>query len=257
VPTRRCNQSGGTTSLKWIKEVNKCGRKHIAGKLLCFKSDPQHIRSDKWYVQTATFDEDGNIVEGECVFDGDKKLYTDGSCFRGSDPEFASAGGAADQIHENGKIARVARIALPRWLPQTAAAGEHVACYLAVCFSLPIGITSQILSDCASVVRSAKSRAYAVNYKRPFAGIWNMIGNKWGWWPVVTKTKAHRTKKEAEKEGDLQDWFGNDLADVYAKKRDRGRHGPKLLSASAGQPSNQRGVVGTGGGKPVTHMAVL
>jgi hypothetical protein len=123
------------------------------------------------------------LVEAEFVFDGNKKIYTDGSCFRGSDPEFASAGGAAVQIHDSGKLARVARIGLPRWLPQTAAAGEHVACYLAVCFSAAVGITSQILSDCASVVRSAKSKAYAVNYKRPFAGIWNMIGSKWGGGP--------------------------------------------------------------------------
>ena len=48
--------------------------------MLCFKSVPHHKRSSEWSVQVATYDEEGNAVEAEFVFDGDRKLYTDGRC---------------------------------------------------------------------------------------------------------------------------------------------------------------------------------
>ena len=37
-------------------------------------------------------------------------------------------------------------------------------------------------------------------------------------WPEVLKTKAHRTRKEAVRQGDLADWTGNNMADQAAKE---------------------------------------
>ena len=36
-------------------------------------------------------------------------------------------------------------------------------------------------------------------------------------WPAVTKVKAHRSQEQAEAEGDLKHWHGNEAADSYAK----------------------------------------
>ena len=117
-------------------------------------------------------DPEGNLLHEPAVFDPSECIYTDGSCFRGSDPHYATAGAAAIQIHPCGKLAKCVYMSLPRWLPQTASAGEHVACYLGVNHTDPtIPIRPWILSDCASVVRSAADKTFALHSSRPFAGI--------------------------------------------------------------------------------------
>ena len=68
-------------------------------------------------------------------------------------------------------------------------------------------------ADCASVVASATRRIWAIGERRPEAGIWRKIREG----VEVSKTKAHRTKAEAEAEGDLVGWIGNGLADSWAK----------------------------------------
>ena len=60
---------------------------------------------------------------------------------------------------------------------------------------------------------------FALGVKRPFAGIWKNCSPTC--WPSVTKTKAHRTKKEAIAVDKLHEWFGNDLADRMAKESAR------------------------------------
>ena len=65
------------------------------------------------------------------------------------------------------------------------------------------------------MVRSAASKKYALHHARPFAGIWAEMGSRF---PVVDKTKAHRTKEDAVASNDLHNWLGNNFADEYAKK---------------------------------------
>ena len=36
-------------------------------------------------------------------------------------------------------------------------------------------------------------------------------------WPVVDKVKAHRSQEQAQAEGDLKHWHGNEAADSFAK----------------------------------------
>ena len=84
-----------------------------------------------------------------------------------------------------------------------------------------------IHADCASVVRSATSREYAVDWRRPFAGLWKEV--KEHVWPTVIKTKAHRTLEEAKASDDLQHWSGNYEADLYAKKAAEAGRAPQHL----------------------------
>ena len=37
-------------------------------------------------------------------------------------------------------------------------------------------------------------------------------------WPEVEKTPAHRTRKQAELEGDFENWEGNYRSDIFAKE---------------------------------------
>ena len=87
--------------------------------------------------------------------------------------------------------------------------------------------TPTIHADCASVVRSATSHEYAVDWRRPFAGLWKTIPT--GQWPKVIKTKAHRTKEGAIASGDLQHWAGNYEADLYANTATEAGLAPKIL----------------------------
>ena len=138
---------------------------------------------------------------------------TDGSCFCGTDPVLAAAGAAAVQVYPDGTPARAAWVTLPSWLPQTAASAEHTAVSLAV--SIDPTRSLNILSDCASVVASAKDREWATQHSRPFAAIWRDM--PLAAWPTVDKVKAHRSQQQAQAEGDLKHWHGNEAADNFAK----------------------------------------
>ena len=107
---------------------------------------------------------------------------------------------------------------------QSAASREHYGLYLgAICTRK----TPTIHEDCASVVRSATSHEYAVDWRRPFAGLWKMIPQET--WPNVIKTKAHRTMEEAKESNDLQHWAGNYQEDLYAKKAAEAGLAPQIL----------------------------
>ena len=55
----------------------------------------------------------------------------------------------------------------------------------------------------------------ATHHNRPFAGILRNIPDSA--WPQVAKINAHRSQEQAETEGDLDHWHGNEAADNYAK----------------------------------------
>jgi len=157
-----------------------------------------------------------DVHPDDVTFHPDLPIYVDGSCYNGTRHGLSSAGSAAVQLTSDGRADQAVWMALPGELPQTAAAGEHVAATIAIWYSRlprsrdPVTITA----DCASVIRSAQQRRWAIGEKRPFAGFWRTFKE------IVhaIKTKAHRSQQAAKDAGDEQNWYGNDLADRYAKK---------------------------------------
>ena len=73
---------------------------------------------------------------------------------------------------------------------------------------------AEVHTDCASVVHAALHPQEAVAPRRPMAGLWMLHPRRD---LQVCKTKAHRTRAEAEAQGDVTTYLGNDLADRCAK----------------------------------------
>jgi hypothetical protein len=103
------------------------------------------------------------------------------------------------------------------WRPQTAAYAEHAAMHVAAQF-MPQGPLT-VVADCASVIAAARNgREWATEHRRPVAHLWvTMTPHQL----TVEKTKAHRSLGQAREAGDIQAFWGNDAADVYAKKAAR------------------------------------
>ena len=143
-------------------------------------------------------------------------IYTDGSCLHPTHPRMAAAGAAAVQQDAAGRDHLAVRLRVPRSFPQTAASGEHLAVALVgVTLPAPIGLGGQVecVTDCASVVRSAQHRRWAVGEARPFGGVWKDV-------PVgitVRKTRAHRTALQAQAANQRVEWSGNAFADEQAR----------------------------------------
>jgi hypothetical protein len=119
----------------------------------------------------------------------DGLVFTDGSALHGSREGLASAGAAAVQVSVVGVVVKAARVPVPCWMPQTAAAGEHLAAALAA--ALADGPIT-LVTDCAGVVTSfCGGASYACGYKRPFGGLWkDMFAG--ATLTDVRKTKAHK-----------------------------------------------------------------
>jgi hypothetical protein len=149
---------------------------------------------------------------GNFRFTPDIPIYADGSGYYGDDPCLATAGLGLLQ-HIEGKITKSVQLCLPAGIPPTAAAAEHI------CVALANKYTAgpfTLVTDCGSVYKSgSEGAAYALNWARPMAGFWFGVRFQD---LSVRKTKAHRTLKQAQEDGDPEDWLGNDLADGLAKK---------------------------------------
>merc|ERR1712194_860348 len=145
----------------WYKQVQKAGRNHILGNAYVIPHVEGICKVNQWHPVYHSWTEDGsNDNDDDVPFDflPNMPVYTDGSCFCGTDPVLAAAGAAAVQVYPNGKPARAAWVTLPAWLPQTAASAEHTTVSLAVNIN-PLR-SLHIMSDCASVVASAKDREW-------------------------------------------------------------------------------------------------
>jgi hypothetical protein len=145
-------------------------------------------------------------------FEPNIPIYADGSGYYGDDASLATAGLALLQ-HKEGVVTKSVQVCLPFGIPPTAAVAEHICVTLANKYT---DSKFEIVTDCGSVYKSGTSGAdYALNWARPMAGFW--VGIRL---PDLTirKTKAHRSRQQAEQEGDLDDWLGNDLADGLAKE---------------------------------------
>lgn len=142
-------------------------------------------------------------------------IFVDGSCVAPLDV-YASAAGAAVQVDADGKVVACISFAVPAGWPQTAAAGEHFAYYMADRLSAP-GV--EVVTDCAAVLRSAQcGRRYATGERRPWASLWRELLGRVA---VASKVKAHQTRDEAAALGPdaLLRWYGNDAADHRARAR--------------------------------------
>ena len=119
------------------------------------------------------------------------------------------------QVAEDGSLVRGLSFVVPEGWPQTAAAAEHLAYYLAALCSED-GMC--IVTDCGSVFASAsKGPAYAEHPKRPWSAIWAGVDTtRLG--PVL-KVKAHLTREQSVGRGEGHLWRGNDLVDKAAKER--------------------------------------
>ena len=73
---------------------------------------------------------------------------------------------------------------------------------------------------------------HAKYYKSPAAGLWRQVPAHR--WPEAFKTKAHRTKKQARRENDLEDWEGNRRTDLAAKAAALRGEPPTILEDIAG-----------------------
>ena len=147
---------------------------------------------------------------GPTFFEPNKPIYLDESAFFADDPNFARAGMAALQ-HTDGRITASWSSPVPAPYAATAAVGAQMAA--ARCTQL--SYRPHLIVDCSAIVANATKPNHACYYKNPAAGFWRLIQQ--ARWPKVDKTKAHRTKEQAEAEDDLTNWTGNDLVDEAAK----------------------------------------
>jgi len=155
----------------------------------------------------------GPDCEDGFFFLPDLPLYLDGSCQCPAEAEIAAAGAAVVQV-VNGHVVRRIWFTVPTGFIHSAATGEHLAARFAMIKARPGTV---IVVDCASVVSSILHEyRYAADWRRPMAGIWKDMEDYFDKVTVV-KTKAHRSKAEAEQAGDLEHFLGNDLADQAAK----------------------------------------
>ena len=148
----------------------------------------------------------------------DGPLFTDGSCLHPSDPHYARAGSAVVQVNvRDGRTVKAVEAPLPDFMPQTAAFAEHYALLLAATHSLesPQGRKPHAVTDCQSVLVAHAHPAAAVSYAKTAAGLWRELPTQR--LEQVVKTKAHRSRVEAEHDNDVEFWRGNVAADRHAK----------------------------------------
>ena len=141
-------------------------------------------------------------------------IFFDGSAYDVGDP-FAAAAGTGLVQHVAGKVVCSLKATVPHLFPKNAAFAEHLGALLAERFSRGSSQRCAV-ADCASVVTSyTRGWDFATGHKRPAAGLWadvDFSGFR------VRKTKAHRSRAEAESQGDVDDYLGNGLADKLAKE---------------------------------------
>jgi hypothetical protein len=191
----------------WLALSKTQGDHHMARDKGWFPAAVPHLRP-QWETHVVF----PTPEDGEFRFLPGLPIYSDGSCYNGTDNALAVAGAALVQLRD-GAIVRSLQVCLPCWIPATAAAGEHMAPALANLYTTG---DYELVTDCSSVFSSAtKGAGFALHWSRPMAGMWQDVR-----FHNITahKTKAHRSKKQATLQGDLQEWIGNDVVDDLAKE---------------------------------------
>jgi ribonuclease HI len=170
---------------------------------------------------TPRFVSDVVVEEGrDRIFNNASRIYVDGSCLMPCG-RAACAGAAVVQLSDDGRLVYAIRYSLPVYLDQAAGVAEIVALMLAA-QGTPSGLAVQVVTDCSAVYNGAKCLTSSCRYTKMQAGLWRQVRDCFrGKQIEVIKTKAHRKRWEAEKEGDLVDFDGNDRADGLAKEAAR------------------------------------
>jgi hypothetical protein len=113
-------------------------------------------------------------------------------------------------------------------LPQIAGTRESWAALQAVRLAKP-STTLKVVTDCAMVVTRIGQGRTSLRKGRRGTGLWKRffhIQQDKHINVLVRKPKAHRTRKQAEAQGDLADFLGNDAADKAADRGAQVYHGP-------------------------------
>ncbi len=181
---------------------------------------PQEHFDATWADGDATHDDEEEDAGG-----GEKqgpRKYGGGSTRTGRPPDATSAAwlgrrAPSYRSKEMGEVVRSITMALPRHLPQTSQASEHVGVALA---RQVIEKVSTISSDCLNVVKAVNAPAHqALGAGKVYAGIildaWSNPQNlkrvqevRW--------VKAHRTEDGQEDDDTMRDIKGNRAADKLA-----------------------------------------
>jgi hypothetical protein len=149
------------------------------------------------------------------------RVYIDGSAKYVGTP-FAAASAAAVQYQDGIEIAF--GIPMPEGFPATSASGEMLAVWL-VCELVarargegesfhPGSIN--IVTDCLAVLNVWNNVSWQVSEKFLYAGFWRH--NELSTIQAFEKVKAHMPIGQAQAEGWLEDWKGNQAADEVAKR---------------------------------------
>ncbi len=145
-------------------------------------------------------------------------VYSDGSCEHSPIRGLSRAAAAAVQVDEHGRRVRAIYLPVPRHLPQTSQAGEHVGVATA---RRTAARAARIRCDCENVVRAVNAPARtALAPSKLYAGIvldgFSRAGDKKVAGTTVEWVKAHRTEHEAMDAATLADVRGNAAADALA-----------------------------------------
>ena len=144
-------------------------------------------------------------------FQSGRKIYMDESAFFADDPNLARAGVAALQMDGDTTTA-LWSASVPVPYACTAAVGAQFAAVRCT----ELCDRALLVVDCAAIIANATKHEHARHYRNPASGLWRWVPLQH--WPEVIKTPAHRTRKQAEQEGDLENWEGNNRADIAAKQ---------------------------------------
>ncbi len=148
------------------------------------------------------------------------RVFGDGSCTTHLFPELRRAATSICQRLENGGKGWTIQCPVPRPLPQTPQAAEHIVLALAQRFAHPAD-SADIASDCAGVVKAFNGPPRdAVGPKRVYAGLMReAIGDTaWRRRTSVRKVKAHVSPDATTSASDRADAEDNNWADELAKE---------------------------------------
>ena len=169
--------------------------------------------------------------------------YIDGSVVDRAFPDLTTAAAAVVIVGSDGLLAAVGEAFLPAWV-RTFGAAEAQGLLLSVSMSVS---PPTVVTDCLSLLDSARSGPAAVAANRPLAGVWNLIGEATDghtrqmveegrliWMPShVAKRSCSRHYRSDGAQVSLADWRANRLVDAVARRCAYAGAAPRSTIAAA------------------------
>jgi len=160
---------------------------------------------------------DGRRVDNDqLTFEPDTPIYGDGSCVEPTCPVLARAAFALWQRATDGTARQV--VGTVEGPVQTASYAEHVA---ATHLTSHLQEPATYVTDCMSVIKAHQRGPHVERARLNTAHLWTAA--KAHLLAEVAKTKAHRTKEEAEAQGDLEAFMGNAMVDCLCRDKAKAR----------------------------------